>query len=169
MEFGLDDEQEMIVQTIRRFAERDLRSWAADADRSGAPPDRLRSVGTELGCFLDAVPAASDGLLDGAYSHTTRALRGFELGRGCAGMAALLETNVEPALAVHTWGTAAARQALFGSLGRGGLASFAHDSRGALDISDAGGELRITGRLGPVPALAVASHVLVAARDLLFL
>jgi acyl-CoA dehydrogenase len=177
MEFGLDDEQEMIVQTIRRFAERDLRGWAAAADRAGAPPERLHALGAELGCFLDAVPATDGGLLEGTYSHTTRALRGFELGRGCAGLAALLETNVEPALAVRAWGTAAARHALFGSLGRGGLASFAHDSRGALEIThtpgdtpgDAAGELRVTGKLGPVPALAVASHVLVAARDLLFL
>ena len=169
MEFALDDEQEMIVQTIRRFAERDLRGWAADADRAGAPPERLHSVATELGCFVDAVPAASGGLLDGPYSHTTRALRGFELGRGCAGLAALLETNVEPALAVAAWGTAAAQQAVFASLARGGLASFAHDSRGNLELDEVGGELRVSGKLGPIPALAAASHVLVAARDALFL
>jgi alkylation response protein AidB-like acyl-CoA dehydrogenase len=169
MEFGLDDEQQMIVQTIRRFAERDLRGWAADADRAGAPPDRLHATAAELGFFVDAVPAASDGLLEGAYSHTARALRGFELGRGCAGLAALLETNVEPALAVAAWGSPAARQALFGSLGSGGLACLAHDSRGQLEITDAGGELRVSGKLGPVPALAAASHVLIAARDLLFL
>ncbi len=105
MEFGLDDEQEMIVQILRRFAERDLRGWAAEADRAGAPPERLHALGAELGCFLDAVPASDGGLLEGTYSHTTRALRGFELGRGCPGLAALLETNVEPALAVRTWGT----------------------------------------------------------------
>jgi alkylation response protein AidB-like acyl-CoA dehydrogenase len=172
MDFGLDDEQQMIVQTLRRFAERDLRGWAADADRAAAAPDRLHALGAELGCFLDAVPASDGGLLDGNYSHTTRALRGFELGRGCAGLAALLETNVEPALAVHTWGSAAARQALFGSLARGGLASFAHDSRGALEIIHGPGdtgELRVTGKLGPVPALAAASHLLIAARDALFL
>ena len=99
MDFRLDEEQEMIVQTVRRFAERDLRGWAADADRAGAAPERLQAAGAELGFFVDAVPAASDGALEGAYSHVTRALRGFELGRGCAGMAALLETNVEPALA----------------------------------------------------------------------
>jgi alkylation response protein AidB-like acyl-CoA dehydrogenase len=169
MEFALDDEQEMIVQTIRRFADRDLRGWAADADRAGAPPERLHAVGAELGFFVDAVPVASGGALDGAYSHTTRALRGFELGRGCAGLAALLETNVEPALAVGAWGTGAARHALFASLGSSGLASFAHDSRGNLTIEDAGGELRVSGKLGPTPALATASHVLVAARDVLFL
>ena len=119
----------MIVQTIRRFADRDLRGWAADADRAGAAPDRLHAAGAELGLFVDAVPAAAGGSLDGAYSHTMRALRGFELGRGCAALAALLETNVEPALAVAAWGTPAANQALFASLGAGGLATFAHDSR----------------------------------------
>jgi len=169
MEFGLDDEQELIVQTLRRFAERDLRGWAADADRAALPPARLHAVGSELGCFVDAVPAASGGMLDGAYSHTTRALRGFELGRGCAGLAALLETNVEPALAVGMWGSAAARQALFASLAGGSLACFAHDSRGALDVRDGGGDLRVTGKLGPVPGLAIATHLLVAARDALFL
>jgi alkylation response protein AidB-like acyl-CoA dehydrogenase len=171
MDFRLDDEQEMIVQTVRRFVDRDLRGWAADADRAGAPPDRLHAAGVELGCFVDAVPAASDGLLDATYSHVTRALRGFELGRGCAGLAALLETNVEPALAVATWGSAAARQALFTSLGSGGLASFAHDSRGTLEIVDTGdtSDLRVSGKLGPIPAFAAASHVLVAAPGHLFL
>ena len=169
MEFGLDDEQEMIVQTVRRFADRDLRGWAADADRTCAPPERLHAMGAELGLFLDAIPAASGGSLEGAYSHTLRALRGFELGRGCAGLAALLETNVEPALAVATWGTATTRQALFASLAGGGLAAFAHDSRGSLEIEATPTGLRVSGKLGPTPALAVASTVLIAARDVLFL
>jgi butyryl-CoA dehydrogenase len=168
MDFGLDDEQQMIVQTIRRFADRDLRGWAPDADRAAAAPVSLYKAGTELGFFLDAVPAAYGGALDGAYSHTTRALRGFELGRGCAGLAALLETNVEPALAVATWGSAAAKQALFESLVGGGLATFAHDSRGNLEIHDAG-DLRVSGKLGPIPGFAQATHLLVAARDVLFL
>jgi alkylation response protein AidB-like acyl-CoA dehydrogenase len=78
----------------------------------------------------------------------------------------LLETNVEPALAVGKWGSAAAKQSLFASLASGGLATFAHDSRGALEISS---DMRVTGKLGPLPALGVASHVLVATRDVLFL
>ena len=64
MDFALDDEQQMIVQTVRKFADRDLRGWAADADRAGAPPDRLTALGGELGFFLDAVPADADGLLE---------------------------------------------------------------------------------------------------------
>ncbi|HEX4452136.1 MAG TPA: acyl-CoA dehydrogenase family protein [Kofleriaceae bacterium] len=165
MDFGLDQEQQLIVETVRRFADRDLRGWAADADRAGAPPDRLAHVAGELGFFSDAVPADAGGLLDGAYSHVTRALRGFELGRGCAGMAAILEASVEPALAVATWGSAAAKSALFEALTDGGSATFVHDSRGALTID---GD-RITGKLGPIPALAGASHVLVASGQTLAL
>jgi alkylation response protein AidB-like acyl-CoA dehydrogenase len=168
MEFSLDDEQQMIVQTVKKFADRDLRGWTADADRTSAPPDRLTAVASELGFFLDAVPADADGLLEGEYSHTTRALRGYELGRGCAALAALLETNVEPALAVGKWGSAAAKQSLFASLASGGLATLSHDSRGTLEISGTD-ELYVTGKLGPLPALGVASHVLVAAKDVLFL
>src|SRR5258706_2622892 len=107
MDFALDQDQQLIADTVRRFADRDLRAWAADADRAGAPPDRFAQVSGELGFFLDAVPADAGGLLEGPYSHTTRVLRGHELGRGCAALAALLQTNVEPALAATPWGSAA--------------------------------------------------------------
>jgi len=155
---------------VRRFAERDLRAWAADADRAGAPPDRLAAAARELGFYTDAVPADAGGELDGTYSHTTRALRGIELGRGCAALAALLEANVEPALAVARWGSAAARAALLPGLARGGLACLVHDSRGALAIADAGnGGVRVTGKLGPAPVLAAAEHALVATAGTLLL
>ena len=169
MDFALDAEQSLIVQTVKKFSDRDLRGWAADADRAGVAPDRLTALGGELGFFLDAVPVDADGLLDGDYSHLTRALRGFELGRGCPALAALLETNVEPALAVNRWGSAAAKKALFSSLAAGGLATLAHDSRGTLELGEEGLNLRVSGKLGPVPALAAATHVLVAAKDVLFL
>ncbi len=169
MEFSLDAEQDLIVQTIRKFADRDLRGWAADADRAGAPPDRMTAVAGDLGFFVDAVPAEFDGMLEGEYSHLTRALRGFELGRGCPALAALLETNVEPALAVGKWGSPVAKKALFGSLASGGLATFTYDSRGAFEVVTEGNDVRVSGKLGPLPALATASHVLVAAKDVLVL
>lgn len=169
MDFALDTEQDLIVQTVRKFADRDLRGWAADADRAGAPPDRLTAQGSDLGFFLDAVPAASDGLLEGDYSHLTRALRGFELGRGCPALAALLEANVEPALATSRWGSDAAKKSVFASLAADGLATLVHDSRGTLEVVAQGNALRVTGKLGPAPALAAASHVLVATKDALFL
>jgi AAA family ATP:ADP antiporter len=165
MDFGLDQDQQLIVETVRRFAERDLRAWAPDADRAAAPPDRLAHAAGELGFFSDAVPTDAGGLLDGPYSHVARALRGFELGRGCAALAALLECSVEPALATAAWGSAEAKAALFSSLTSGGTATFVHDSRGALALD---GD-RLTGKLGPAPGLAIAAHVLVATGDVLAL
>jgi alkylation response protein AidB-like acyl-CoA dehydrogenase len=165
MDFGLDDEQTMIVQTVRRFVDKDVRAWAADADRAAAAPERLARAAGEMGFFLDAVPADAGGLLEGAYAHLTRALRGYELGRGCAAIAALLECNVEPALAVARWGSAAAKEALFGALAGGALAATVRDTRGTLRVD---GD-RITGKLGPAPVIARASHVLVIADELVAL
>ena len=44
-----------------------------------------------------------------------------------------------------------------------------HDSRGTLDVVAQGTALRVTGKLGPAPALGAASHALVATTDVLFL
>ncbi|HEY4239436.1 MAG TPA: acyl-CoA dehydrogenase family protein [Kofleriaceae bacterium] len=126
MDFKLDDEQDLIVQTVRRFAERELRGWAAEADREAKPPDRLRVAGAELG-FFDAP--------DETFSHQTRALRGFELGRGCAALAAILEAGVEAQLAAKLDGATIAYGATFD------------------------GD-RVSGTI-TAPALAVAKHVLV--------
>ncbi len=98
-----------MTSMLRRFTENELRSAAADADRVGQAPETLLRLGAELGLGVDAVPEAAGGLLDQRFSHVTRALRGFELGRGCAGLASLLECNVEPALALGRWGIQASR------------------------------------------------------------
>ena len=163
MDFALDDEQALIVQTVRRFVDKDVRAWAADADRAAAPPERLFTLGPDLGFFVDAVAEEDGGLLAGPYSHLTRALRGVELGRGCAATAALLETNVEPALAVTRWGSAAAKASLLPALAAGGLATTGRDARGRLTVTADGDGVRVTGRVGPLPALGRAGHVLLVA------
>jgi len=163
MNFGLDGEEQLVVSTIRRLVDKEIREWAADADRKGEPPGKLFEIAGEVGFMLDAVPAEADGLLEDDYSHLTRALRSLELGRGCAALAALLETNVEPALAVGRWGSEPAKAALFGSLSDGGLAATAHDFYGRLGVRAVGDKLILSGTIGPLPALARATHVLVAA------
>jgi alkylation response protein AidB-like acyl-CoA dehydrogenase len=164
MEFALDDDTRLIAATIRRFVDRDVRAWAADADRRAQAPAALVDVAGDVGFFIDAVPASAGGLLDEPYSHLTRAVRALELGRGCAAVAALLECNVEPALAVATWGSDRARQEVFSALVRGALATTAYDFSGSLAIETRGEDLRVSGRIGPLPALAAAEHVLVAGR-----
>jgi len=164
MDFRLDDEQDLIVSTIKRFADKELSEWAADADRAGKPPGKLLAMAGELGFLIDAVPEAADGMLEGVYSHLTRALRAIELGRACAAQAALLECNVEPALAVEKWGTDAAKQAVYGSMTAGGLATTYHDAREKLGVEPDGDGFVITGRTDPVPVLAAASHLLLCAK-----
>lgn len=168
MDFELDDDQALIVQTMRRFAERELRGWATEADRSAAPPPQLARAAADLGLGAEAVPTAVGGVLDGAYGHVARALRGCELARGCAGLAALLESAVEPALAIARWGRPALQQAALPALAGGAQAALLHDSRGALVLADDPGGLRATGDLGPVPALAGAELALVVAADAVF-
>ena len=174
MDFSLADDEALLVTTLRRWSDRQLRAWAAEADRAGAVPAGFWGAAGELGLLVDAVPEDAGGLLDGATSHLQRALRGIELGRGCAALAALCETNVEPALAGARWGSAAAKQALFGALTAESapprLAVTVHDWNDRLTIADgAGGGLLVSGAIGPAPALALASHALVAARGALFL
>lgn len=170
MDFALDDEQALLVATLRRWSEKQLRAWAADADRAAAPPAELWKAAGELGLMVDAVPEAAGGTLDGDYSHLGRALRGHELGRGCAALAALVESNVEPALAVGRWGRPAARDSLFSALGGGRLAVLAHDFYERLAVRpDARGGVTVSGRLGPLPGLALASHVVVVAGGAVFL
>jgi alkylation response protein AidB-like acyl-CoA dehydrogenase len=161
VDFSLDDEQALLVTTLRRWSERQLRAWAADADRSGQAPAALFTSAGELGLLVDAVPEAAGGLLDGPYSHLARALRGLELGRGCAALAQLIESNVEPALAIARWGGAGAKEALFAALGAGRIAVTAHDFYQRLEVSVSPRGLTVSGRLGPLPGLAIASHVLV--------
>jgi alkylation response protein AidB-like acyl-CoA dehydrogenase len=170
MDFALDDEQALLVATLRRWSERELRGWAADADRAAEPPAGLWKAAGELGLLVDAVPEAAGGMLEGAYSHLGRALRGYELGRGCAALSALVESNVEPALAVARWGGAAAKDSLFSALGSGRIAVFAHDFYEKLTVApDARGGLLVSGKLGPLPGLGIASHALVVAGESLFL
>lgn len=164
MHFRLSDDQQMIVSTFRRYADVELRKVAADADREGkAPAGLLAAAREQLGLGLDAVPAEAGGLLEGSYGHLDRALRGIELGKGCPGLAALLEASVEPALAVGRWGSSPARDALFSALTSGGHAATAHDGARRLQVTAQGDGVVLAGELPAVPALAGASHLLVCA------
>ncbi|MBK9033123.1 MAG: hypothetical protein IPL61_17945, partial [Myxococcales bacterium] len=66
-------------------------------------------------------------------------------------------------LAVGRWGSDAAQAELFASLADGGLATTGRDARGTLTIAADGDGVRVTGKVGPLPALGRASHVLLCA------
>jgi alkylation response protein AidB-like acyl-CoA dehydrogenase len=162
MDFRLDDEQKLIVSTIRRFADKELREWSGDADRQAEPPAALFDLAGELGFFIDAVPAEKDGMLEGDYSHLLRALRGVELGRGCPALSALLETNVEGALAVAKWGKGPLTDRVFGALTQPGLIATAHDFEGRLQVEGT----TLSGTTHLVPAAGQADFLLLLADEL---
>ena len=56
--FGFEptEEQKMLVEAVRRYAENDLRAAAHEADESGELPDALIEKWWELGVLQASVP-----------------------------------------------------------------------------------------------------------------
>ncbi|MEL6206578.1 MAG: acyl-CoA dehydrogenase family protein [Pseudomonadota bacterium] len=83
MEFGLSDEQEMIVSTVRRFVEEEIYPHEAKVERTGAvDPDlaqRIKAKCLELGFYACNFPEEVGGA---GLSHVDFALVERELGRG---------------------------------------------------------------------------------------
>lgn len=80
--FGFEptEEQKMLVEAVRRYAENDLRAAAHDADESGELPDALIEKGWELGVLQASVPEAYGGF--GERSAVTGVLAAEELAWG---------------------------------------------------------------------------------------
>jgi alkylation response protein AidB-like acyl-CoA dehydrogenase len=104
MELGLDEEQQMVAQTIRRFADGDLRGWAADADRSGTPK-RLTGVDDDPDPNKPRTQARSS--IGVAALRGARDLSGsgrpvsWRVRNGCLGL--LLVMACDDKLAVDPW------------------------------------------------------------------
>jgi acyl-CoA dehydrogenase len=82
MNFGLTREQEMVVETVRGFVERELYPLEAEVERSGEVPLELgREIQRKvkaLGFYAPNIPEEFGG---GGLDHTTFALLERELGR----------------------------------------------------------------------------------------
>ena len=83
MHFGLTDEQEMIVSTVRSFVENEIYPHEAEVERSGEVPpeiaDRIKQKTIELGFYACNFPEEVGGA---GLSHVDFALVERELGRG---------------------------------------------------------------------------------------
>jgi alkylation response protein AidB-like acyl-CoA dehydrogenase len=78
--FTPTQEQEMLIESIHRYARDDLRSAAHEADETGSLPANLISKGWELGLLQASVPEAYGGF--GERSAVTGALAAEELAWG---------------------------------------------------------------------------------------
>ena len=83
MHFGLSDEQEMIVSTVRSFVENEIYPHEAEVERSGEVPpeiaDRIKQKTIDLGFYACNFPEEVGGA---GLSHVDFALVERELGRG---------------------------------------------------------------------------------------
>ncbi|HET6876440.1 MAG TPA: acyl-CoA dehydrogenase family protein [Jatrophihabitans sp.] len=100
-----DDEQKMIVDATREFAEEKLRPAAAGADTQCAAPDTiLKQSVAELGVTLVGVPDALGGM-GSERSATTSALVAEALAYGDMGLAVACLAPAAVSNALSLWGT----------------------------------------------------------------
>ena len=83
MHFGLSEEQEMIISTVRSFVEKEIYPHEAEVERSGkVPPELAESIKTkckELGFYACNFPQEVGGA---GLNHVDFTLVERELGRG---------------------------------------------------------------------------------------
>lgn len=99
-----NDEQKMIVETVKEFADEILRPAAHDADAAAAAPSNLLERAAELGITLINVPEE----LEGAASErgaVTNSLVAEALSHGDMGLALPILAPSGVAVALTQWGT----------------------------------------------------------------
>lgn len=96
------EDQQMIVETVKEFAESRLRDAAAKCDHEATPPESLLSEAAELGVSLINVPESFEGIATGE-DVTTNALVAEALAYGDMGLAltVLAPAGVAATLTAH--------------------------------------------------------------------
>ena len=80
IDFEPSEEQALIIETVRAFAENEIRPLCREADESGAPPLSVVEAAHELGLIANALPEAQGG--GGERSAMTGVLIAEELAWG---------------------------------------------------------------------------------------
>jgi alkylation response protein AidB-like acyl-CoA dehydrogenase len=105
------DDQALMRDAMRRFADEVLRPAARAADDAATPPDAILQQGHGLGLAGLAIPEALGGVAT-ERSSVTGALIAEELARGDMGLAAAILSPLAAVQAIVAWGTGA-QQARF--------------------------------------------------------
>ncbi len=100
-----DDDQQMIVDTVREFAEEILRPAALDADEAATYPPELLAKAAELGVTAINIPEDFDGIAE-HRSTVTNALVAEALAYGDMGLALPILAPGGVASALTHWGSA---------------------------------------------------------------
>ncbi len=103
IDFEPDEEQALIVETVRQFAEQELRPAAREADEAAKLPEAVLARAHELGLVANGLPEAHGG--GGERSAVTSALILEELAWGDLSMALAIVSPGLIALPVADFGT----------------------------------------------------------------
>lgn len=102
--FTMTAEQKMLVETVHRFAENEMRPIFREAEEARRIPNRVKQVGWELGLLPGSIEPSYGGF--GDYSALTSTLFLEELGWGDVAISLQLLTPNLFALPIALWGTA---------------------------------------------------------------
>jgi acyl-CoA dehydrogenase len=100
--FGLSDEQKALRELAREFAEREIRTVAAEYDERSQHPAEVIAKAHEVGLMNPHVPEEYGGA---ALSAFEQILIGEELAWGCSGIATSIVANILGSLPVLLAGT----------------------------------------------------------------
>ncbi|MEI6447481.1 MAG: acyl-CoA dehydrogenase family protein [Actinomycetes bacterium] len=129
VDFTLTDEQRMLREMARDFAEKEMRSVAHELDKDGAWPEEVLNKAWEAGLMNSHLEEEYGG--PGA-SYFEGALIEEELGWGCSGIGTSIACNGLAMTPVVLGGTDAVKKEYLTRLGEGGkLASFCLTEPGA--------------------------------------
>jgi alkylation response protein AidB-like acyl-CoA dehydrogenase len=113
---ALTPEQVQIVDTVRRFVDREVVPTASSFEHADAYPTPLVERMKELGLFGATIPPEYGGL---GLDVTTYAMVVEELSRGWMSLSGVLNTHMMLAFALKTFGTAAQRERYLPAMARG--------------------------------------------------
>jgi alkylation response protein AidB-like acyl-CoA dehydrogenase len=108
MNFELSEEQKMIQDMARKFAEREIKPVAAELDRTHAHPAEICKKMGELGLMGVAIPPEYGGA---GMDYICYALAMFEISKACASCGVIMSVNNSLyGFPVLTYGTEAQKQ-----------------------------------------------------------
>lgn len=104
------EDQQLLIETLRRFAAKDVRAVAHDHDEASSPPLEVIETGWKLGLIPSAIPEELGGF--GEMSAVTGVLAAEELAYGDLSVAMHILTPALFAYPVVLFGTADQRESL---------------------------------------------------------
>lgn len=133
MTFQLSKEQEMLVKTVRAFAEKEVAPLAEELDRTGRFPAETVEKMTKIGLMGLNIPTEYGGC---GLTEVCKVLAVSEIARACASTAEMFAVHMLVSGIIVNWGNEEQKRTYLARASRGELGAFALTEPGA--GSDAG-------------------------------